>query len=148
MENRHEGERTVNQSLAYELAQVMPAVQVTGLLRSTCSFFLRPGGATPTTDAAGQVDLETGEYTPVAGLQAIACMLSVEKVSIPDIRGTVRTETEFREEYDRHLLLDNAYPAVQQQYLVQVDGTFYEVMSVETDSQAVATRCAVRIWRL
>jgi len=48
----------------------------------------------------------------------------------------------------RALELNGYYPLILQQYLAQVDGTTYEVMAVESDSQKQITRLAVRLYTL
>jgi hypothetical protein len=137
----------MNQSLAYELTQVMPAAVDTGLFVSTASFFDRIGGDTPQQDGMGQVDQT---LVPVAGLQSIACMLAVEMPGKPDAAGGRRTQQDLQEDTDRHLLLDSYYPAVLARYLVNVDGDLYEITpgAVENDSQYQMTRLAVRRFSL
>lgn len=137
-----------NQSLLYELNAVMGEVVQTGLLSSLASFFDRPGGANPTVNAMGQPDLTT--LVAVAGLQNIPCQLAPEKPYNPDAHGGSRLPDHFTEDQDRHLLLDNYYPAILQRFVVSVDGVLYELTpgAIEHDSQKQMTRLAVRNFSL
>lgn len=133
----------MNQSLAYEIDEVMPQAVATGLFVSVATFYDRVGADTPVTDALGQVDLT---QAPVVGLESITCMFAVEMIGKPDAGGGVRLQTNFEEKPERHLLLDSYYPSVLPRYTVNVDGTLYEITpgSVEHDSQNTQTRLAVR----
>ncbi len=145
----------MNQSLLYELNQVMTDATQLGLFVSVASFYDRPGGATPTTDALGQYDFATADLVPVAGLQGIACMFAPERPNMPDPSAGYRGKDSFSEEPKRHLLLDDYYPAVLQRYvlsIVEVIGqpaVLYEQTpgAVEHDSQGQMTRCAVKAYR-
>jgi hypothetical protein len=137
----------MNQSMLPNLEGVMPAAVATGLFVSVASFFDRIGGDVPQQDAMGQVD-QTLE--PVAGLQNIQCMFSVQMTLKPDSAGGRRTPMNLQEDTDRHLLLDTYYPAVIARYVVNVDGDLYEITpgAVEHDSQYTQTRLAVRRFSL
>lgn len=132
----------MNQSLQYELVEVMPEAQKTGLLRSSATFQQR----TSTTSPGGIVDLN--DWVNVSGLVAIPCMLTVYSPLRPDEAGVIRTPQTFNTLGERHLLLDGYYPAVLQQYTVTLSGDSarYEVMAVEHDSQHQQTRVAVRYY--
>ena len=139
----------MNQSLAYEVNAVMPAAQALGLFVSTCTFYDRPGGATPVTDALGQVDLATADLVPVAGLIAIPCQLAARTISNPQQQGGRTQEYNF-EVPQRHLLLNDFYAGILQRFLVNVDGTLYEITpgGMEPDSQGQMNRLAVREYQL
>lgn len=133
----------MNQSLTYELNQVMPDAQQTGLFPSLCTFYDRTGAVDP----LGQVDL--ADLAPVAGLENIACMNSAVSSLRPQFQGG-RTADHFFEAPERHLLLNDYYPAILQRYLANVDGTLYEITpgGIESDTQQQMTRVAVRAYRL
>lgn len=135
----------MNQSLLAELDQVMPDAVQTGLLSSLASFFDRLGGANPTVNALGQPDLTT--LVPVTGLQDIPCQLSPEHILNPSPGGQ-RLPDHFTEARQWHLLLNDYYPAVLMRYIVDVDGTKYEITpgTVEPDSQKQMTRLSVRLY--
>ena len=139
----------MNQSLAYEVNAVMPAANLLGLFVSTCTFFDRAGGATPVTDALGQVDLATADLVPVVGLIAIPCQLAPRGMLNPQEQGGRTQEYNF-EVPQRHLLLNDFYPGILQRYLVNVDGTLYEITpgGVEPDSQGQMNRLAIREYQL
>ena len=139
----------MNQSLTYELNQVMPAAQETGLFVSLCTFFDRAGGDTPVTDALGQVDLSTADLVPVFGLILIPCMLAARTINNPQQQGGRTQEYNF-EVPQRHLLLNDFYAGILQRYLVNVDGTLYEITpgGMEPDSQGQMNRLAVREYQL
>jgi len=137
----------MNQSLLAELNQVMPDAVQTGLLSSLASFFDRPGGANPSVNAMGQPDLTT--LVPVTGLQDIACQIAPEHMLNPSPSGA-RLPDHFTEARQWHLLLDNYYPAILMRFVVNVDGTLYEITpgTVEPDSQKQMTRLSLRLYSL
>ena len=134
----------MNQSLLYELNAVMGEAQQTGLFSSLANFLDRPGGATPVVNAMGQVDLTN--LVAVTGLQNVPCQLAPERPLNPDASGGARLPENFQESQHRHLLLNDYYPAVLMRFVVDVDGTRYEITpgSVEHDSQRQQTRLGVR----
>ncbi len=137
----------MNQSLLYELNQVMTEASQTGLFSSVASFFDRPGGANPTVNAMGQPDLTT--LVAVAGLQNIPCQLSALHMLNPAPVGA-RLPDHFDEARQWHLLLNDYYPAVLMRFTVNVDGVLYEITpgTIEPDSQHQMTRLSVRLYTL
>ena len=140
----------MNQSLDYELSQVMPQAVETGLFIALASFLDRIGGDTPQQDGMGQLD---NTLVPVAGLQNITAMFGVARNSpafLPD-EGQ-RLPSNFTEEPMFHLLLDGYYPAVLPRFVVQIagDATLYEITpgTVQSDSQQTQTRCKLRRYSL
>lgn len=138
----------MHQGLAFELNNVMPAARATGLFASLVTFKDRPGGATPTVNAMGQVDLTN--LVNVTGLVNIPCQIAPEKMLNPDVGAGVRMPDKFEERPTRHLLLNDYYPAVLPRFVAVVDGTSYEITpgTVEHDSQHQQTRLAVRRFSL
>jgi hypothetical protein len=138
----------MNQSLAYEFTQVVPQVVATGVQVSLCTIFVRAQNAgLPVVDAMGQVDTANGDYTVLPGHSNIACQLAVNKMR-PDEGGVIRRPEQYDTSGQRTLELNGYYPLIIQQHLAQVDGTVYEVMAVESDSQKQITRLAVRLYSL
>lgn len=129
------------QTLTRELTQVMPSAKKTGLFVSLATFQVRTGNV----DALGQQDLVN--WTNVSGLVNVPCQLSAMSIYRPDISGVIRAVEGFEEISQRHLLLNGYYPTVQKQYTVLVDGTRYEVMDFQFDSQNQQTRLAVRVYQ-
>lgn len=138
----------MNQSLSYEFTQVVPQVVLTGVQVSLCTILVRATtGSEPVTDALGQVDTSIPDYTVLPGHSNIPCQLAVNKLR-PDEGGVVRRPEQYDSISIRQLELNGYYPLIIQQYLAQVDGTTYEVMAVESDSQKQITRLAVRLYTL
>jgi hypothetical protein len=140
----------MNQGLAYEVAAVMPAAVNTDLMSSTVTFYMRPvqGDGEPTVDALGQPDNANADYTAITSLSGIVCQLSVLKPMRPDVTEITKTQIQTEDRPEFELLLSSYYPTVLAQYLANVDGTFYQVMAVESDSQQQVTRCALRTYTL
>ena len=137
------------QTPAYALSQIMTtaAVQSGTFVKASATFFERPGDPSQRVNSMGQVQLTS--QTPVAGLEDLPCLFSPAVPTRPNQGDTKRTTPQWDTSTEFHLLLQGAYPAVLQRYLVQINGgKFYEVMGVETDSQQVMTRCAVRAWTI
>ena len=130
----------MRQDLTYEMVEVVPAVQATGLPISSATFQTRPN----TTSPGGAVNLT--DWVDVAGLVGIACSLAAQSPFRPDPSAVRRMEEKFGTLGERHLWLQGYFPAVLQQYTVVVDATRYEIMAVEHDSQHQSTRCAVRYY--
>ena len=138
----------MNQSLAYEFTQVTPQIALTGVQVSLCTILVRnASGGQPVTDSMGQVDTSIPDYTVLPGHQNIPCQLAVNKLR-PDEGGVIRRPEQYDTSGQRSLELNAYYPLILQQYLAQVDGTTYEVMAVESDSQKQITRLAVRLYSL
>ena len=140
----------MNQSLAYELNQVMPVAVETSLFSSLVTFRDRAGGDNPSTDALGQVDLANADYVDVIGLIDIPCIFSMRGTFKPDSGGGNRGPEYFEEHQNKWLLLNDYYPAVLQRFLAVVDAITYEITpgAVEHDSQEQMTRLAVRLYNL
>ena len=131
----------MNQSLTTDLLLVTQSVFNSGLLISQCTIQQRTGAV----NSYGQPDLSN--WTDVSGLVNLQCMLSVQRITNPDMYGTVRTPADFEVRRDRHLYLNGYYPQIQAQNSAVVDGTRYEIMTeAECDSQHQTTRLAVRTW--
>lgn len=135
----------MNQSLTYELTQVMPEVARTGLQISLATFQTLP----KTVDALGQADLTN--WVNVTGLVNIPCQLSTASMFKPDPNATIRQEGGF--DILGHKILElngyysNADIRTGMDFSVLVDGFRYEIMEVAADSQKQVTRCAVRFWQ-
>ena len=134
------------QGLRAAFARVMPAAGALGW-PSNATFMARPGDPGYETDALGQVQLT--DYAPVDGLENIPCRFAPQSVATPDMTDTRRGSQQWDTKTEFHLLLSDYYPAVQQRYLVVVDGNTYEVMGVDSDSEfGYMTRCAVRAYTI
>lgn len=139
----------MNQGLTYELLSVMPAVQLTGLLSSTCNILTPPAPDTP--GPLGQVDLST--LTPVTGLQGIACARSAMPMFNPSPSFKIAEQMLIREEEVTHVLLQGCYPAITQNMVAQITDplghtALYDIRNVEADSQTQMTRLAVRVYSI
>ncbi len=138
----------MNQGLLYELDSVPVHIARTGLQSSLCTILVRKSsGGQPVTDAMGQVDTSTQDYTILPGHQNIPCQLAVNK-NRPDMGAVNRRVEQYDTMGIRALELNSYYPLILQQHLAQVDGVVYEVMSVESDSQKQITRLGVRLYSL
>ncbi len=138
----------MNQNIIFDLQETVDTVATLGLFVSLCSIERRPNP--PGTDASGWPDYSVSPtgYQPVAGLTNIPCMNAVEATAKPDKYGVVRTAMELETMAYYHILLNGYYPTILQRDLAIVDGTTYMVQAVESDSQGVMTRLAVRRWAL
>ena len=137
------------QTPAYALKETIAnAMAQSGLFVSLATFYKRPGDPSEEVDQYGGVILSEG-FSVVAGLENISCMFAPLNVGTPNVGDTTRTVEQYDSKTEFHLLLEGFFPAVQQRYLVRVDGSqMYEVMGVESDSQSTQTRCAVRAYGL
>jgi hypothetical protein len=131
----------MNQSLQSEISQVMPQAAATGLYRSLATFQQPDGTQGPTGEPSGA-------YTPVDGLVNIPCMdapssmmfiRALEERSVADILAKGL----------RHVALNGYYPAViagwRQGWRVLIDGTAYDILGAEADSQRTQTRMELQL---
>lgn len=109
---------------------------------ATCTIKARSGAVSP----LGQVDMQN--YQPIAGLENIPCMFSIQRPALPNITATVRTPMQFDTQTQFHVLLNAYYPQIEQANLANVNGQDYEIVAAESDSQQQMTRLACRIWTL
>lgn len=135
----------MHQALDYDLTQALHIVEQDGLFTSLCTIKARPGDPQQSGDTRGWPDMTPGDYTVRPGMQNIACMLSVWRMK-PDMAAVERLEDRMNVLAERHLLLDGYFTGIFQRDLATVDGTDYEIMAVEHDSQNTFTRLAVRIF--
>src|SRR3974390_591549 len=136
----------MNQSLLYELNQVMPDSIETGLFSSLFTA-QAPDGA----QLAGGAP--SGIYGNVAGLVNIPCMApppSTARVQATEVKAL----TEITSSELHHVLLDDWYPALDAGWRGDdvsgtggwrcvIDGTVYDILGVESDSQSQMTRVSV-----
>ncbi len=130
----------MNQGLRLDIAGVMPLVKASGLLVSLCTI-KQPSG---TLGATGTPD---GTYSDVAGLVAIPCTApplsdKITAVEIKNIEDTLAVQP-------LHVLLDDYYPTinagVSAGWIAVIDGTTYDLLGAEHDSQKQMTRLSVRL---
>lgn len=129
-------------ALALEIAQVMPQAVETGLFVSLCTI-------SAPTPASGAID---GTYAPVTGLISIACMDAPDRFGDTSMSATeVKALAETESVESRHVLLDAYYsllsPATNWGNLgwrATVDGTDYDLLGAECDSQHTQTRLFLR----
>jgi hypothetical protein len=132
----------MNQSLSYELANVIPTVLASGLQASLCTIQQLAGGVDP---RSGQPNLDN--WVNVAGLVNLPAMLSVLSTLRPDGAGVKRQPDQFDITGIRHLFLGGNYKGqIDRTMQAIVDGNTYEIMSVEFDSQSTQTRLGIRFW--
>lgn len=134
----------MNQNIIFDLQETVDTVKTLGLFVSLCTIQRRANP--PAVDASGWPDY-TG-YSNVVGLVGIPCMAAVEATAKPDKYGVVRAMDKFEVQAYYHILLNGYYPAILQRDLAILDGVSYMVEAVESDSQGVMTRLAVRRWTL
>jgi hypothetical protein len=137
----------VNQSLAYEIAAVMPLAVSTGLFSSLASF------SAPPANQQGPTGNIVTAYQPVAGLQNIPCMdapESIGRVSSDESKAIMQLEAG---RY-RHVLLGGCYQQLRdatgqgwQCSITDPDGItkIYDMTGAEDDSQATQTRVRLQI---
>lgn len=135
-----EAERAMNQSLSYEFAAVVPAVLATGLCDSFCTIQLPDGILTD----AGQ---PSGVFAPVAGLVGLIVMSAPQtdaRIQAAEVKSIENIQT-FS---PRHVWLAGYYPIIEglvtQGAQAVIDGTAYDLLGAEADSQFRTTRIAIR----
>ncbi len=133
----------MNQSLSYELDGVMPAVIATGLLVSLFT-------AQSPSSALGGTGAPDGTYANVLGLVNIACTAPPYAFGDSSIRASeMKSIPEIAAEGFLHTLLDGYYPLLaagwRGGWRCLIDGTNYDILGVESDSQSKMTRVSVRL---
>jgi len=133
----------MNQSLSYELDGIMPAVIATGLLVSMFTAQM------PSSDLGG-TGAPDGTYANVLGLVNIACTAPPYNFSDTSIRADeMKAIPEIAATGPLHVLLDANYPLLNAGWRggwrCLIDGTNYDILGVESDSQSKMTRVSVRL---
>lgn len=137
-------------TLRLAVQRVMPMVRRSGLLVSLATFEVLRGATTE--DPAGTLD-DSGfpeyVYDPVDGLVDIPCMFSTtatggNSVGASESKGLEESKLNA----PKILVLDRRYPTAETGWRagwrVTVDGTQYDVMGVEPDSQGQYTHALCR----
>ena len=116
--------------LSYEIAQVIGEAYSTGLFVSLCTINAPTG-------ARGASGVPTGAYTAV--LTNIPCMTAPESTG-----GFTANETknvpQILSVAPVHVTLNGYYPQIITGYQAVVDGTIYDILGAESDSQQQMTR--------
>ena len=120
------------------------AVEAAGLFSSTCTIQNPPA----TVDAQGNQDLNPLNYTNATGLVAIKCMAAPLVIERPDAQdeNAMAVYTKMRDQ--RRVLLNGHYPQITQKQQALIDGLYYDILAVESDSQGITTRLAVQVKQL
>lgn len=133
----------MNQDILGGVSGVMEAALATGLFVSLCSFL-----APPTTFSDG--GQPTGPYVAVADptLASIRCMhMPFSEISV--LATETKSVEEVMAEAPRHVLLGDYYPQIQAGveagWQAVIDGTTYDLLGAESDSQRTQTRLKVRL---
>ena len=131
----------MTQGFAVALNQVMPLARRTGLFSSLATFYQPVKTQGPTGNYIGT-------YTAVSGMTNIPCMNAPESTGrlMADER---KSEPNVLAESFRHVLLDAYYPFASNAstalgWQVDVDGTRYDLLGAESDSQQTQTRCRLQ----
>lgn len=129
------------QGLAIEISQVMPQAVNEGLFVSLFTAqapdgLLGPSGA------------PSGNYANVAGLANIPCTAPppsearIQATQIKDLEDIISVQL-------KHVLLNGYYPqleaGIRAGWQAVVDGTVYDLLGAESDSQGIMTRCEVKL---
>jgi hypothetical protein len=130
----------LNQSLGYEFLAVVPEVLATGLCDSLCNINLPDGVLID----AGQ---PSGNWVAVAGLQnlvVISAPMSEARIQAMENKS----EDEIQTFAPRHVWLAGYYPQIEgltvQGAQAVIDGTQFDLLGAEADSQFQTTRLSVR----
>ena len=134
------------QGLQYDIDAVMPLAIATGLFVSLCTM-QQPTGAQTTTGAPLLSGGTSGDgWNDVGGMVNIPCM------SGPEADARVRAKQKKNVEYVegflyRHILLSGFYPAIDENsnWRAVIDGTAWDLMGVESDSQGTQTRLLLQL---
>jgi hypothetical protein len=132
----------VNQSIQYEISQVMPVARASTLFVSLCTIQTPPTAQTPS-------GAPTNNWNAIVGMIAIPCM--DEPPSSARVQATeVKDLAEIMAKGLRHILLSGFYPQLvalkfngQVRALItdaQGNTVTYELLGAESDSQATQTR--------
>ena len=131
----------VNQNIGFDISDVMPTALASGLFVSLCTIQQWDG----TLGASGAPDKSAANWDDVTGLVDIQCMAPPEGL-FQTIRATeAKTIAEILAMQPLHVLLDAFYPNIESDMRAVVDGTAYDIMGVEWDSQRIMTRLCVRL---
>ncbi len=125
--------------IAAGITGVMPIVRATGLLVSLATF--------QSSDAADFPDgFYSGNYQDVPGLVDLPCMsapISVDSFNADESKALPQITSSAA----RHVLLDSIYPALvdgwREGWRVVIDGAVFDLIGVESDSQAQMTRIRI-----
>jgi hypothetical protein len=130
----------VNQSLAYEFLAVVPTVIATGLCDSLCSIQLPDGVLI----GAGQ---PSGNYIAIAGLTNLVVISAPESESRIQANEN-KSIDEVQSFAPRHVWVAGFYPQIEtlaaQGAQAVIDGTVFDLLGAEADSQFQTTRLSVR----
>jgi hypothetical protein len=142
------GEHVMNQAFIHNaILGVMPQALATGLFISLCTIQAPNGLANP--DGSPQTDGNGNPiFVNVAGLVNIPC--TAPPITDNSIQATeVKALAEILSEEILHVLLNSWYPQLQggvtEGWQAVVDGTVYDLMGAESDSQEQMTRLKVRL---
>lgn len=129
------------QPIQNAIANVMPKAIATGLLVSLCTIQAPTGAVSD----SGQ---PTGAYGDVVGLVDIRCMDAV--MNVGTIQATeAKAVAEIAAKSFRHIFLDGYYPLiianVGSAWRAVVDGTVYDLLGAEKDSQDTQTRLSLQL---
>jgi hypothetical protein len=131
----------MNQSLSYEISQVMPQALLTGLFVSLATVMVPAS-------SQGATGNYTGPYTALPECTNIACMDAPP--SMTRVQATeVKAVAEIMASGLRHVLLSicltDAPNWAGNGYRVIVDGIEYDLLGAENDSQLTQTRLDLRL---
>jgi hypothetical protein len=132
----------VYQGLGLAIDSAITQANATGLLSSLATIQQR----TNTVSATGQPNLST--WNNIADLVDIPCQFSIQRPAMPNPSATVRMPQQVDTLTQYHVLLNGYYPQILQEHQAVVNGTAYEILAVEPDSQQTMTRLALREYSL
>jgi len=122
---------------AAELDGVMETVRSSGLLVSVCTI-QEPSG---TFGPSGAPD---GIWEDVSGLEDLPCMMAPIGLLSGGIRGTeMKVPSEILTKQPHHVLFGRYHPTIRTDMQAVIDGTEYDIESIEHDSQHRMTRLLV-----
>jgi hypothetical protein len=132
----------MNQGIQDSIDAVMPALLASGLLTSLCTILVPPDSTT--NDAGGAPDPSV-PYTQLSGHVDIPC--TAPPLAIGD-KVQPQEKKQLAEIYAGnmlHVLLGGYFPTIRQDYRALIDGTQYDIIGTENDSQHQMTRLAVQV---
>ncbi len=129
----------MNQTLALDIAALMPYAVESGLFVSVCTIKQPSGNLTDD----GSPD---GLYVEVPGLVNIPCM-NAPSSNLRITADERKSQSEVESDNSNHCLLSGYYPiiAANTQWQANVDGVIYDILGAESDSQATQTRLKLQI---
>lgn len=127
-----------------QIQSVMPTVIASGLLVSLCTIQQPDGNTGPTGGPSGV-------YVNVAGIVNIPCIAA--PLEVASIQATeMKAVEEIAATAPLHVLLDGWFPQIENGvaagWIAVIDGTSFDLLGAESDSQGQMTRLKLKVTQI